>query len=400
MAILDNYNVRYNTVKATLEVNIGGGDWEPLSQTFLGPQIITNVLNSDALTINSTTASKGLWVNGKIVGYRNNGAAFAVKGLQAASEGGAIVGSYEGIFYDAGYSDSGTLDTRFIIGGNNEMDVEVQSPHMLRLTGAANDTNDGSVRICATTNVKIMSRGANEVDAAKYLIVDRVDPAIHGDLIPGNTNTSDVTLSVSSGSLQMPSVYAGGAGVKTYGLYLTGSKTDASTGDSNDAILRGSANNYSASDTNYIFRGLNFGINNRSGGTVGMLDNSIGCQNKGGGTARIINGLHVIPENYGTVSDEFGGIRVQLKNEGTPATLEYGVLVENLNNSLATKVTSALKVQDSGANNGFTTGLNMSGATLTNEIVFSNGTKVTVTGDTIVFTNAAGDKSYTITMST
>jgi hypothetical protein len=192
----------------------------------------------------------------------------------------------------------------------------------------------------------------------------------------------------------------GGAGVKTYELSLSFNKTVASTGDSNDAVLKLSANNYSASDTNFILRGINSGINNRSGGTLGMLDNSIGCQGKSGGTARIITGLHVIPENYGSVTDEFGGIRVQLKNEGAVATSEYCILVENLNNSLATKVTDALKVQDSGANTGFTTGLNLNGATLTNEIVLSDGKKITVSGDKVVITSSDSSESLTLDLST
>lgn len=63
---------------------------------------------------------------------------------------------------------------------------------------------------------------------------------------------------------------------------------------------------------------------------------------------------------------------------------------------------------NSNAGSGFTVGLDLQGAThdgylpvayTVAEIRFSNGTKVTVSGDTIVFTNAAGSKSSTITMS-
>lgn len=58
-------------------------------------------------------------------------------------------------------------------------------------------------------------------------------------------------------------------------------------------------------------------------------------------------------------------------------------------------------------NSGFEVGLDLQGAAHDGynavsysvaELRFSNGTKVTVSGDTIVFTNAAGDKSFTITM--
>jgi hypothetical protein len=124
-----------------------------------------------------------------------------VRGLQSPTEGVAVVSSYSGIFTDAGYSDTGTLDTRFLMGGNNEMDVELQSPHMLRLTGGANDTNDGSIRLSSVTNITLMARGANEANAPKYLVVDRVDHTIHAD--PLTNNSSDVTLSANTGSLYL-----------------------------------------------------------------------------------------------------------------------------------------------------------------------------------------------------
>jgi hypothetical protein len=163
---------------------------------------ITNTTPStDALVINNTTPSQGILCNGKIVGRRDNGSSLVVRGLQSPTEGVAVVSSYSGIFTDAGYSDTGTLDTRFLMGGNNEMDVELQSPHMLRLTGGANDTNDGSIRLSSVTNITLMARGANEANAPKYLVVDRVDHTIHAD--PLTNNSSDVTLSANTGSLYL-----------------------------------------------------------------------------------------------------------------------------------------------------------------------------------------------------
>ena len=184
----------------------------------------------------------------------------------------------------------------------------------------------------------------------------------------------------------------GGANTKTYtlGLLMNRPVGFAATGDSNDALLRASANNYAVNDANYILRGINVSMANRSGGVVGKLDNALGVQGKSGGTASALVGLSVTSENYGTVSSELGGIDVLLKNEGAVATSEYGVKVRNLNNSIATKVGAAFKVEDTGANDGFTTGLDMSAATLTNQIVFSNGMTVTVGTATVVFTNLAG----------
>jgi hypothetical protein len=167
----------------------------------IGPQTLTNTTPStDALTITNTTPSKGLWVNGKIVGYRDNGAAFAVKGLQSPTEGTAVVGNYEGIFYSTGYDLQGTLNTRAILGGNLEMDVEIQSPHALLLTANDNTQNDCFVRIGSTTNIILEARTGNQDApvAAKYLIVDRLDQSVHAV-----SNSSDVNLTVNAGNLRL-----------------------------------------------------------------------------------------------------------------------------------------------------------------------------------------------------
>ena len=192
----------------------------------------------------------------------------------------------------------------------------------------------------------------------------------------------------------------GGAAQKTYILDVSGERPlgSGATGDSNDAVFKGALSNYAVNDANFIQRGINVGITNRDGGVLGVLDHALGCQGKSGGTVGTINGLTVTAENYGTVSDRLGGIDVVMKNEATIATLEYGIRIRNLNNSVASSVESAILVSDTGANIGFNTGLDLNGATLVNEMVFSNGVKVTVAGDTIVFTNAAGSKTNTLTM--
>jgi hypothetical protein len=170
-------------------------------------------------------------------------------------------------------------------------------------------------------------------------------------------------------------VHTGGAAQKTYALGITTNRPvgSAATGDSNDALIRGSFNNYAANDANFIMRGINMSVNNRSGGTLGFLDNALGNQNKTGGTVGTITGLTVTPENYGTVSDLFGGVDVVMKNEGAVATSEFGVRVRNLNNSLGTAVDSAFLVSDTGANIGFTNGLNLNGATVTNDLKLHSG---------------------------
>jgi hypothetical protein len=176
------------------------------------------------------------------------------------------------------------------------------------------------------------------------------------------TSTDDyVYISKISGDVQ-----TGGASQKTYSLGILTNRPVGSpaSGDSNDALIRASHNNYAANDSNFIDRGINISMNNRSGGTLGQMDNLLGNQNKSGGTVGTITGLTIVPENYGTVSDMFAGVRIQMKNEGATATSEYGVRVENLNNSLGTEVGAGYSLYDTGANIGFTYGSDYNGATV------------------------------------
>jgi hypothetical protein len=146
-----------------------------------------------------------------------------------------------------------------------------------------------------------------------------------------------------------------GSAQKTYAMQITGDRDSAYavTGDSNDAILKISGNNYAANDANFILRGINAAINNRSGGTLGRLEHSFGTQNKSGGTSPIVLGMTVTAENYGTTADLFGGVDVLLKNEAAVATTEFGIRVRNENNSVADAVAAGILFSDTGANTGF-----------------------------------------------
>ena len=135
-----------------------------------------------------------------IVGRKDNASCLRVKGPQDPSEGVADVQSYSGIFYDNGFDITGTLKTRFITGGNLEMDVEITSPHQLRLIGNDNSQSDGQVWIASHTNIKISPRGGDSVNARR-LVIDRVDKVNYDDL-----NTSDVELSASQGNLVFASI--------------------------------------------------------------------------------------------------------------------------------------------------------------------------------------------------
>jgi hypothetical protein len=174
----------------------------------------------------------------------------------------------------------------------------------------------------------------------------------------------------------------GGAAQKTYalGINVTRPAGSVATGDSNDAIIRGSYSNYAANDANFIMRGINTSITNRSPGTLGVTEGgNISAANRSGATSPQVRGMMLSIENYGTAADQFSGLTVALKNEAAKATLEYGVKVQNDNNSLGTAADAAYMVRSSAGltNLGFQYGLDMNGATIgTAEFRTSKGNNI------------------------
>jgi hypothetical protein len=158
--------------------------------------------------------------------------------------------------------------------------------------------------------------------------------------------------------------FRGLAAQKSYLVEISGDRLSgyAASGDSNDALLKLSGSNYAANDANFIFRGLNASINNRSGGTLGRIEHSLGTQNKSGGTVPNLLGLTITAENYGTVADLFGGLDILLKNEAAVATKEFGLRLRNDNNSIASMVHAAIEISDTGANTGWANLLDLDNA--------------------------------------
>jgi hypothetical protein len=138
--------------------------------------------------------------DGTVIGYNDNATSLRVRGPNHATEGGIDVQSYSGIFYNDGYDVTGTLKTRFIIGANVEMDMELQAPHQLRLVANDNTQTDGQLWMASHTNIVLSPRGVDSVNCRR-LIIDRVDKVNFDD-----SNTSDVEVSVSSGNLVLASV--------------------------------------------------------------------------------------------------------------------------------------------------------------------------------------------------
>lgn len=154
----------------------------------------------------------------------------------------------------------------------------------------------------------------------------------------------------------------GGAATKTYMLGISGERPvgSAATGDSNDAIIKGSYSNYAANDTNFIIRGLNSAVTNRSGGTLGMVDGgNIGSKNQG--TCPTLRALSLRAENYGTNATEYGVIDINCSDEVGAATLRYGARIRNTDASGVAAMSSALLISST-ATNGFNNAITIQNA--------------------------------------
>ena len=141
----------------------------------------------------------------------------------------------------------------------------------------------------------------------------------------------------------------GGAVQKTYalGINVTRPTTAVATGDSNDALIRGSYSNYAKNDANFIVRGVNTLVTNRSPGTLGMLDNLISVANRSGATSPIVNGLTVTAENYGVNATQHSAIDASIKNEANPkSTKVWGIRFRNLDNSTGNPADAAYLVEE------------------------------------------------------
>jgi len=136
-----------------------------------------------------------------LIGRKDNATSLRVKGPQSPNEGVADVQSYSGIFYNVGYADTGTLETRVIHGANVEMDMEIQGPHQVRIVAVDGGFADGQVFISSRTNTVFNMQADAEVASPAQLIVDRVDK-----VLKGAANTSNVELSVTTGELVFASV--------------------------------------------------------------------------------------------------------------------------------------------------------------------------------------------------
>jgi len=148
--------------------------------------------------------------------------------------------------------------------------------------------------------------------------------------------------------------FTGVAGAQEYLVHFEGSKDVVASGDAYGGILKISGGNDAVQTVaGYVFRGLN--INTSNDGTLGSIESFIGTKNDEG-TATNVKALTLRAENYGTMgaSGTFGGLDIILTNEAAVAETEFGIRIQNTNNSIAGPVDAVIWVSETGANTGFT----------------------------------------------
>jgi hypothetical protein len=148
---------------------------------------------------------------------------------------------------------------------------------------------------------------------------------------------------------------AGTAGPRTWGLYVTGDKESGaiSTAGADDAGIRVSISNYVANGEVFNWRGLNVSANNRSGGVVGELDNTISVSAKQGSTNAKIIGLQVDAQSLSAdTADEMVGLDVSMNREGGVST-EEACLRLRTRGTINTAINTAIRVDKGATDHGF-----------------------------------------------
>ncbi|MFA5265690.1 MAG: hypothetical protein WC378_17865 [Opitutaceae bacterium] len=171
---------------------------------------------------------------------------------------------------------------------------------------------------------------------------------------------------------------------KTYATEYGLSRTTgyAVTGDSNDAVIKGSYSNYAANDANFQTRIFLGTMSNRSGGVVGVLNGAqFNASNKSGGTASSVVGLQVGTENFGTNATEHGGIDVYIKNEAAAATTDYGIRIRNIDQSNVGAAQAAVLIPANAGNTvGWNYGIDQYGATINTAAMRLKGGNMIMSG--------------------
>lgn len=154
------------------------------------------------------------------------------------------------------------------------------------------------------------------------------------------------------------SVFTGGAASKSYAVQITGDREagNVASGDSNDAYLKISGSNYAENDSNFILRGINVAVSNRSGGTLGhVYGGNVGISLKSGSND-IGNAIALQVDAQDLTAgdkDVFGGLDIALNREGTAGTEEFGLRIRT-RGTINSEIDAAIRIDKDATDHGFT----------------------------------------------
>lgn len=259
----------------------------------------------------------------------------------------------------------------------------------------AGPTGDGDPYSCAICMEEVNRSNTNGLVLAKLFQTGVTLSGLGGFLMPTSyQNGRSYGFTVAGDNF-----FKGVAGAQEYLVHFEGSKSVIASGDCYGGILKIKGENEAVQPTSYIFRALNVATNNS--GTLGTIENFLGVANEGGGIATTVVGLTIKVENFGTCTGTgtvLGGIDIILCNEGTVAETEFGIRVRNENASLATEVNAVLKVQETGANTGFTYLLNVDALATISAYASTTNAPALATGDIMIPIYIAGGIKYLVAM--
>lgn len=154
------------------------------------------------------------------------------------------------------------------------------------------------------------------------------------------------------------SVFTGAAASKSYIVQITGDREsgNAASGDSNDAYLKISGSNYAENDSNFILRGLNCSVSNRSGGTLGHLYGGNISISLKSGSNNISNAIALQVDAQDLTAGTkavFGGLDIALNREGTAGTEEFGLRIRT-RGTINSEIDAAIRIDKDATDHGFT----------------------------------------------
>lgn len=180
---------------------------------------------------------------------------------------------------------------------------------------------------------------------------DAVQQAFRSFSVVRDTNTYSYGVKFDSDD----DFFTGGAAKKSYLVYIGGTRPAASpaTGDSNDAMLRMDFSNYAVNDTNFIMRGINMDVQNRSSGILNLLEGAkfTARQRNDAGAITALRGVYVnsqVNVGSGLIGTSCEGIFVEQQLEANMPATSFGVRVLNRTDGSYTLPTAGFAVRNNG----------------------------------------------------